>query len=118
MDRFINFWTISSPGITLKPYPSVSLAHPAMTELARLISVHGLQPAQVEKLDVGANHQMTTTLLHHRAKTGLEAKLSIEFCMAILLLRGKAGASGSSDHVVRSEHVQESIGRVNLHADP
>src|SRR5947209_754432 len=118
MDRLGKPWTFTSPGISLKPYPSGSLAHPAMTELARLISVHKLQPAQVEKLDIGANHQMTTTLLHHRPKTGLEAKFSMEFCMAILLLRGKAGLSEFSDHVVRSADVQEMIGRVNFYVDP
>jgi 2-methylcitrate dehydratase PrpD len=72
----------------------------------------------VEKLDVGANHQMTTTLLHHRPKTGLEAKFSMEFCMAILLLRGKAGLSEFSDPVVQSADVQEMIGRVNFYVDP
>jgi len=118
MDRLGKPWTFTSPGISLKPYPSGSLAHPAMTELARLISAHKLQPAQVEKLDVGANHQMTTTLLHHRPKTGLEAKFSMEFCMAILLLRGKGGLSEFSDAVVRSADVQEMIGRVNFYVDP
>jgi len=60
---------------------------------------------------------MTTTLLHHRPKTGLEAKFSMEFCMAILLLRGKAGLSEFSDAVVRSADVQEMIGRVNFYVD-
>src|SRR6266853_203932 len=118
MERLGKPWTFTSPGISLKPYPSGSLAHPAMTELARLISVHKLQPVQVEKLDIGANHQMTTTLLHHRPKTGLEAKFSMEFCMAILLLRGKAGLSEFSDAVVQSGDVQEMIGRVNFYVDP
>jgi len=117
-DRLGKPWTVASPGISLKPYPSGSLAHPAMTELARLIEVNKLQAAQVEKLDVGANHQMTTTLLHHRPKTGLEAKFSMEFCMAILLLRGKAGLSEFSDHVVQSADVQETISRVNFYVDP
>src|SRR5205809_931850 len=85
MDRLGKPWTFTSPGISLKPYPSGSLSHPAMTELARLINAHKLQPTQVQKLDIGANHQMTTTLLHHRPKTGLEAKFSMEFCLAILL---------------------------------
>jgi 2-methylcitrate dehydratase PrpD len=118
MDRLGKPWTFASPGISLKPYPSGSLCHPAMTELARLIGVHKLQSAQVEKLDVGANHQMTTTLLHHRPKTGLEAKFSMEFCMAILLLRGKAGLNEFSDPVVQSADVQEMIGRVNFYVDP
>jgi 2-methylcitrate dehydratase PrpD len=118
VDRLGKPWTFTSPGISLKPYPSGSLAHPAMTELARLIEVNKVQAAQVEKLDVGANHQMTTTLLHHRPKNGLEAKFSMEFCLAILLLRGKAGLSEFSDQIVRRVDVQEMIGHVNFYVDP
>src|ERR1700738_399503 len=33
-------WTFSSPGISLKPHPSGSLRHPAMTEMLRLIQQH------------------------------------------------------------------------------
>src|SRR6266446_424561 len=111
-------WTFNLPGISLQPYPSGSLAHPAMTELARLIDVNKVQAAQVETLDVGANHQMRTTLLHHRPKNGLEAKFSMEFCMAILLLRGKAGLGEFSDRIVQRSDVQEMIGRVNFYVDP
>ena len=118
MDRLGKPWTFVSPGISLKPYPSGSLSHPAMTELERLIEVNKLQAAQVEELDVGANHQMTTTLLHHRPKTGLEAKFSMEFCMAILLLRGRAGLSEFSDQVVQQADVQEMVGRINFYVDP
>src|SRR6202051_4293360 len=98
-DRLGQPWTFASPGVSLKPYPSGSLAHPAMTELARMIEAHNIQAAQVEKVEVGANHNMTTTLLHHDPKTGLEAKFSMEFCMAILLLERKAGLSQFSDKV-------------------
>src|SRR5437588_1234291 len=73
MDRLGKPWTFVSPGISLKPYPSGSLTHPAMTELMRLIEANNIQADQVEKVDCGANHNMTTTLLHHQPKTGLEA---------------------------------------------
>src|SRR6195256_4021405 len=49
MDRLGEPWTFISPGVSLKPYPSGSLTHPAMTELARLIEVHKVQAADVEK---------------------------------------------------------------------
>jgi 2-methylcitrate dehydratase PrpD len=111
-------WTFVSPGVSLKPYPSGSLAHPAMTELARLIETKNIQAAQVEKVDVGANHNMTTTLLHHQPKTGLEAKFSMEFCMAILLLEGKAGLAEFADKVVLRADVQQMIRRVNFYVDP
>jgi len=117
-DHLGNPWTFASPGVSLKPYPSGSLTHPAMTELARLIDAHKIQATQVEKLDIGANHNMTTTLLHHQPKTGLEAKFSMEFCMAILLLEHKAGLGQFSDKVVRRPDVQEMIRKINFYVDP
>jgi 2-methylcitrate dehydratase PrpD len=118
MDRLGKPWTFASPGVSLKPYPSGSLTHPAMTELARLIDAHKIQATQVQKVDVGANHNMTTTLLHHQPKTGLEAKFSMEFCLAILLLEHKAGLSQFSDSVVQRPDVQAMIRRINFYIDP
>src|SRR5246127_500746 len=118
MDRLGNPWTFASPGVSLKPYPSGSLTHPAMTELARLIEAHKIQATQVEKVDIGANHNMTTTLLHHQPKTGLEAKFSMEFCLAILLLEHKAGLGQFSDTVVHRPDVQEMIRKINFYVDP
>ncbi len=107
IDRLGNPWTFASPGVSLKPYPSGSLTH-----------VHKIQAAQVEKVDVGANHNMTTTLLHHQPKTGLEAKFSMEFCMAILLLEHKAGLGQFSDKVVQRPDVQGMIRKINFYVDP
>ena len=111
-------WTFSSPGVSLKPYPSGSLAHPAMTELMRLIEASNILPEQVEKVDIGANHSMTTTLLHHRPKTGLEAKFSMEFCLAILLIQRKANLGDFSEKVVLRPDVQEMIAKINFYVDP
>jgi 2-methylcitrate dehydratase PrpD len=118
MDRLGKPWTFQSPGVSLKPYPSGSLTHPAMAELARLIQTHNIQAGQVEKVDIGANHNMTTTLLHHQPKTGLEAKFSMEFCLAILLIEHKAGLSQFSDSVVRRPDVQDMIRKINFYVDP
>ena len=117
MDRLGKPWTFASPGISLKPYPSGSLTHPAMTELARLIAANNIHAALVEKVDIGANHNMTTTLLHHQPKSGLEAKFSMEFCLAILILRGKAGLSEFKDQIVQRADVQDMIRRINFYVD-
>jgi 2-methylcitrate dehydratase PrpD len=118
MNRLGQPWTFADPGVSLKPYPSGSLTHPAMTELARLIQVNNIQADQVEKVDVGANHNMTTTLLHHNPKTGLEAKFSMEFCIAILLLEHKAGLGQFSDKAVQRPDVKEMIRKINFYVDP
>lgn len=118
MGRLGKPWTFASPGISLKPYPSGSLTHPAMTELTRLAAANNIRATHVEKVNIGANHNMTTTLLHHQPKTGLEAKFSMEFCLAILLLRGKAGLSEFADQIVQQPDVQDMIRKINFYVDP
>lgn len=118
VNRLGDPWTFASPGISLKPFPSGSLTHPAMTEVLRLIEKHKFDAAQVEKVDVGTNSNMPNALIHHRPQTGLEAKFSMEFCIAILLLEGKAGLSQFRNEVVRRPDVQEMIRRINFYVDP
>src|SRR5262249_19644691 len=111
-------WTLASPGVSIKPHPSGSLSHPAMGEMMRLIREHDIKPGDVERVDLGANHGMTTSLMHHRPTTGLEGKFSMEFSLAILLLDRKAGLPEYQDAVVRRPDVQEMVKRVNFHVDP
>ena len=118
MNRLGKPWTFTSPGVSLKPYPSGSLSHPAMTEMMRLIEKNDIQSAQVEKVEIGANHSMTNALLHHQPKTGLEAKFSMEFCIAILLLERKAGLAEFTDQVVQRPDVKEMIAKIKYYVDP
>jgi 2-methylcitrate dehydratase PrpD len=118
MNRLGAPWTFASPGISLKPYPSGSLSHPAMTEMMRLIEMHDIRPQQVKQVEVGANHDMYQALLRHDPKTGLEAKFSMEFCMAILLLERKAGLPQFTDAVVQRPDVQAMIDKVRYYIDP
>jgi 2-methylcitrate dehydratase PrpD len=111
-------WNFAAPGISLKPYPSGSLSHPAMTEMMRLIEANDIRPAQVHQVDVGANHAMTLALLHHQPQTGLEAKFSMEFCMAILLLQRKAGLVQFSTAVVQRPEVQAMMRKIKFFIDP
>ena len=116
--RFGKPWTLVSPGVSIKPYPSGSLSHPAMGEMMRMIRENNIKPGEVEKVDVGANHAMTTSLLHHVPMTGLQGKFSMEFCMSILLLDRKAGLSQFQDDVVQRPDVQEMIKRIHFYIDP
>jgi 2-methylcitrate dehydratase PrpD len=113
-----NPWSFAEPGVSLKPYPSGSLTHPAMTAMLRLIQKYDIKAADVEKVDVGTNQNMPNALIHHRPKTGLQAKFSMEFCIAVLLLERKASLVQFSDRYVNRPEVQEMISRVNFYIDP
>jgi 2-methylcitrate dehydratase PrpD len=118
VDRLGKPWTFQSPGVSIKPFPSGSLTHPGMTELLRLVRANSIRAAEVERVEVGTSRNMPNTLIHHRPTSGLQAKFSMEFCMAILLLDGKADLTRFTDTVVKRPDVQEMIGRVRFYADP
>lgn len=111
-------WTFASPGVSIKPYPSGSLTHPAMTEMADLVRRHDIKPDQVAGIAVGASGNNVQTLLYHDPHTGLEGKFSMEFCMAILLLERKAGLPQFQDSVVNRPDVQAMVKKVRFYVDP
>jgi 2-methylcitrate dehydratase PrpD len=113
-----NPWTFASPGISIKPHPSGSLTHPGMTEMLKLIRAHDIRAEQVERVKVGTNHNMPNALIHHRPKTELNAKFSMEFCMAILLLERKAGLAEFTDEVVNRDDVRAMIEKVDFGVHP
>ncbi len=111
-------WTFMDPGISIKPYPSGSLTHPGMSLLARLIGDNDIRADQVAAIRVGTNRHMPTTLLHHQPTTELQAKFSMQFSMAILLLRRRAGLEDYTDETVARPDVRAMMEKVDFHVDP
>jgi 2-methylcitrate dehydratase PrpD len=117
-DRLGRPWTFDDPGISIKPHPSGSLTHPGMGLMLDIIREHDLQPEQVRQVRVGTNRNMPNALIHHRPRTELNAKFSMEFCMAILLLERQAGLAEFTDEVVNRPDVQAMIERVEFGVHP
>jgi 2-methylcitrate dehydratase PrpD len=111
-------WTFNSPGVSIKPHPSGSLTHPGMAVMMELILHHDLKPERVKRVSVGTNHNMPNALIHHQPKNELQAKFSMEFCMAILLLERKGGLEQFTDDVVNRPDVQAMIKKVHFGVHP
>jgi len=111
-------WTFASPGVSIKPFPSGSLTHPAMTAFLELVLAHDLHPSDVAEVRVGTNRHMPNALIHHRPADDLAAKFSMEFCIAILLLRRRAGLAEFTDEVVNDPEVKAAIEKVRFEVDP
>jgi 2-methylcitrate dehydratase PrpD len=109
-----NPWTFASPGVSIKPHPSGSLTHPGMAVMLDLVRRHDLRPERVKRVTVGTNHNMPNALIHHRPRNELQAKFSMEFCMAILLIERKAGLEQFTDDVVNRADVQALLQRVDF----
>src|SRR5579859_5961849 len=111
-------WTFHFPGVSIKPHPSGSLTHPGMAVMMDLIRKHGIRAERVKRVAVGTNHNMPNALIHHRPKNELQAKFSMEFCMAILLIERKGGLEQFTDAVVNRPDVQAMIQKVDFGVHP
>jgi 2-methylcitrate dehydratase PrpD len=111
-------WTFHAPGVSIKPHPSGSLTHPGMAVMIDLIRRNDLRPERVKRVAVGTNHNMPNALIHHRPRTELQAKFSMEFCMAILLIERKAGLEQFTDPVVNRPDVQAMLQKVSFGMHP
>ena len=111
-------WTFALPGVSIKPHPSGSLTHPGMAVMMELIMRHDIKPERVKRVSVGTNHNMPNALIHHQPKNELQAKFSMEFCMAILLLERKGGLEQFTDDMVNRPDVQAMIKKVNFGVHP
>ena len=108
---------MKQPGISIKPYPSGSLSHPAQDLILDLVKEHDVKAENIERIDVGTNSNVPNALIYPMPKTALEGKFSIPFCMAIAVLERKAGIAQFHDRKVRAKNVIELMKRVTLYVD-
>jgi len=111
-------WTFVDPGVSIKPHPSGSLTHPGMTTMLGLILEHDIKPEDIERVAVGTNHNMPNALIHHRPSDELQAKFSMEFCMAILLLERRGGLPEFTDETVNRPDVKAMIEKIDFGMHP
>ncbi|MFB3060640.1 MAG: MmgE/PrpD family protein [Candidatus Binatia bacterium] len=108
---------MQEPGISIKPYPSGSLSHPAQDLILDMVKEHGINARDIEAIDVGTNSNVPNALIYPMPTNALEGKFSIPFCMAIGVLERKAGIAQFQDRKVREPKVVEMMKRVTLYVD-
>jgi 2-methylcitrate dehydratase PrpD len=118
LGRLGNPYFFLDPGISIKPYPSGSLSHPAQDLILELVKHHDLEADQIAAIEVGTNTNVLNALIHNEPRTALEGKFSIPFCMAIGVLERKAGIAQFVDRKVRHPKTVALMKRVRLVVDP
>ena len=112
MDRLGKPWSFLDPGIWLKPHPSGMRTHQGMTKLLELIAEHNIKTHQVKSVHVQTHQGVYDTLIQHDPKTGLQGKFSLEYCMAVLLIEGRAGFAQFTDNVVNRSDIRDMMSRI------
>lgn len=105
-DRFGKPFTMVSPGISIKPYPSGVLTHPSMDALLFLLRDAGLAPDDIARVTLRAGRNVLGPIRYRIAKTELEGKFSFAFLLAAIILRGRCGKAEFTDAFVASPECQ------------
>jgi 2-methylcitrate dehydratase PrpD len=111
-------YSIVTPGISVKPYPSGVLSHPSMDAMLKLVSEGDLKPEQIQAVRLRAGSNILEPLRYKTAKTELEAKFCVPFLLSSIALRRKAGVREFTDEFVSSAAVQRMMTRVTTVFDP
>ncbi len=105
-------WAFDDPGMWIKPYPNGALTHPAMTLLLDLIEEDDVRADRVAHIRVATNRRVADTLVHDRPRTALEAKFSMPFALAMILLERRAGLAAFADEVVVRPDVRAAMEKI------
>lgn len=103
-------WAVRDIGY--KPYPSGVITHAAMESLRDLRIEADLDVDDVARIRVALDAAASEMLHHERPGNALQAKFSIEFCLATVLLADDPGVHEFSDEFVARDNVQETISLV------
>lgn len=116
--RFGKPFSLSEPGVSIKPYPCGVLTHPSMDTMKALMAEHNLRPEDIEKVTLFASNNILHPIRFRVAKTELEGKFCMAFLLSSIILTGRAGKAEFTDAFVQSPESQAMQLRVETQYDP
>ncbi|WP_458189012.1 MmgE/PrpD family protein [Haladaptatus sp. NG-WS-4] len=109
-------WAVDDIGF--KPYPSGVITHAAMDATREVVEREDLSPEDVESVRVALDDAASEMLIHANPDDALQAKFSIEFCLAVILRERDAGVKEFSDEYVADSRTREVIEKVDREFEP
>ena len=107
----------SLPNVTFKKYPSCASTHPAVEAIFRLMNTHATPPDSVATVECYVCPAATAPLRSEYPSTELEAKFSLEYCVATALVRGRLGVAEFEDEAVRDPEIRHVMTKVRVIID-
>lgn len=103
-------WAVLDIGF--KPYPSGVITHAAMDALRSIVIDRDLAVADVESVTVTLDDAASEMLIHSNPEDALQAKFSIEFCLAAILRERTAGIHEFTDEYVGQPETRAAMATV------
>jgi 2-methylcitrate dehydratase PrpD len=106
------------PGIAIKPFPSCGATHSGIEAALSLAEDPRVTVDRIRSIVCEVAPHTANVLVFDRPSTGLEGKFSMEYCVAVSLLRGRPTVSDFTDMRVADAAAKELIERIRVVLDP
>jgi 2-methylcitrate dehydratase PrpD len=98
-----------------KPFPCCAAAYPA---ISAVLSVrHEVDPETIESIAVTTTRSVGEALAAPRASNSAEARLSLEYCLAAALARGRVNLTTFSPEALEDRLVRALMGKMSVSID-
>ena len=109
-------WAVTDIGY--KPYPSGVITHAAMDGLRQILVENDLDADDVETVTVSLDDAASEMLHHENPENALQAKFSIEFCLAAILRERDAGIREFTDEYLDDPETRAQMAKVTRAFEP
>jgi 2-methylcitrate dehydratase PrpD len=107
-------YSITSPGVTVKKYPTCHFTHRAIDAMLRLIDTYLIYPSNVAEIECHIGSMASSVLVFDEPINHLQAKFSMHFCLATALLERKVGLLEVTDKKVNDPKIKQLMKLVQL----
>jgi len=111
-------WSITEPGISIKPYPSGIVTHQSMDAMLKLVTTHDVDPTKVEHIDFFAGSNILNPIRYPIAQNHLQAKFSMAALLAMIVLKRQAGRQEFTNAFIQAPATQDMQKRIKTQLDP
>ncbi|MBI1219925.1 MAG: MmgE/PrpD family protein [Rhodobacteraceae bacterium] len=111
-------FTIVSPGVSIKPYPSGILTHQSMDAMRDLVLAEDVKPENVTAIRFYAASNVLKPIRYPIAVNHLQAKFSMPALLSMIVLRRQAGPDEFTNDFVGGAEMQAMQRRIETIHDP
>lgn len=107
-----------TPGLTLKCYPSCTHTHTGIYAALELKRKHTICADEIESVECGVTPVVADVLQWHDPRNEIEAKFSMEFCVASALIEGKLDMDTFTEEKLASPEIRGLMRRIKMNISP
>ncbi|MCE6078343.1 MmgE/PrpD family protein [Agrobacterium vitis] len=107
-------WDLVAPGLAVKLYPCCSCTHRAIDGAIDLRQLHAPDPKTIEQITCTVREECTHYLRFPNPKTGIEAKFSMNYTVAVALSHGKVTLGDFETTAISRDEVAMLVPKVRM----